>query len=77
MKMAIFLKMCAAVADGRLQCKIANSDVVAALREEKLLTVGAGDNVLRILPPLNVTRQEIDVAMAALEAACANLRAGA
>ena len=60
-----------------LQCKIANSDVVAALRAEKLLTVGAGDNVLRILPPLNVTRDEIDTAMAALEAACTNLRAGA
>ena len=60
-----------------MQCKMSNSDVVAALRDEKLLTVGAGDNVLRILPPLNVTRSEIDVAIKALEAACAKLRPGA
>ena len=60
-----------------MQCKMSNSDVVAALRDEKLLTVGAGDNVLRILPPLNVTRSEIDLAIKALEAACAKLRLGA
>jgi acetylornithine/N-succinyldiaminopimelate aminotransferase len=60
-----------------MQCKIANNDVVAALRDENLLTVGAGDNVLRILPPLNVTQEEIDTAIAALERACAKLRAGA
>ena len=59
-----------------MQCKIANNDVVAALRDENLLTVGAGDNVLRILPPLNVTQEEIDTAIAALERACAKLRAG-
>ena len=60
-----------------MQCKITNNDVVAALRDENLLTVGAGDNVLRILPPLNVTQEEIDMAIAALEKACAKLRAGA
>ena len=60
-----------------MQCKIANNVVVAALRDENLLTVGAGDNVLRILPPLNVTQEEIDTAIAALERACAKLRAGA
>lgn len=60
-----------------MKCKIANSDVVAALRDENLLTVGAGENVLRILPPLNVTQDEIDVAVNALESACAKLRAGA
>ncbi len=31
-------------------------DVVNACADEKLLTVGAGDNVVRLLPPLNVTR---------------------
>ena len=60
-----------------MQCKIANNDVVAALRDENLLTVGAGDNVLRILPPLNVTQEEIDTAIAAMEMACVKLRAGA
>ena len=57
-----------------LQCKIANGDVVAALRDEKLLTVGAGENVLRIVPPLNVTQAEVDIAVAAIETACTKLR---
>jgi acetylornithine/N-succinyldiaminopimelate aminotransferase len=60
-----------------LKCKIPNMDMVAALRDEKLLSVGAGDNVLRILPPLNVTQDEINYAIAALEKACTILRAGA
>lgn len=34
-------------------------DVVAACMAEKLLTVGAGENVVRLLPPLNVTEAEI------------------
>ena len=34
-------------------------DVVSACMEEKLLTVGAGENVVRLLPPLNVTEEEI------------------
>ena len=60
-----------------LKCKIPNMDMVAALRDEKLLSVGAGDNVLRILPPLNVTQDELNYAIAALEKACTILRAGA
>src|SRR4029077_15690677 len=34
-------------------------DVVNACSAEKLLPVGAGDNVVRLLPPLNVTEAEI------------------
>ncbi|MDB2536997.1 aminotransferase class III-fold pyridoxal phosphate-dependent enzyme, partial [Alphaproteobacteria bacterium] len=59
-----------------LKCKRPNTDLVAALRDEKLLSIGAGDNVLRILPPLNVTQDEINIAVTALEQACAKLRAG-
>jgi acetylornithine/N-succinyldiaminopimelate aminotransferase len=44
-----------------------NTDFVAAAREEKLLLVGAGDNVVRLLPPLIVTEEEIAVALEALE----------
>ena len=33
--------------------------MVNACTAEKLLTVGAGDNVVRLLPPLNVTEEEI------------------
>lgn len=43
------------------------SDVVAKGLENKLLLVGAGTNVVRLLPPLNVTYEEIDKALALLE----------
>jgi acetylornithine/N-succinyldiaminopimelate aminotransferase len=46
-------------------------DVVSACVEEKLLTVGAGDNVVRLLPPLNVTEAEIADAVARLDRALA------
>ncbi|MDC0131751.1 aminotransferase class III-fold pyridoxal phosphate-dependent enzyme, partial [Alphaproteobacteria bacterium] len=57
-----------------LQCKPMNTDVVAALRAHKLLSVGAGENTIRLLPPLNVTREEVGIAIDALRAACVDLR---
>ncbi|MBQ8101449.1 MAG: aspartate aminotransferase family protein [Afipia sp.] len=48
-------------------------DVISALRDEKLLTVAAGDNVVRFLPPLIVNESEIDDAVTRLERACARL----
>jgi acetylornithine/N-succinyldiaminopimelate aminotransferase len=44
-----------------------NLDVVASLREVGLLTVPAGDNIVRLLPPLTIGEAEIDEAMAAIE----------
>ncbi|MCW2306420.1 aspartate aminotransferase family protein [Rhodobium gokarnense] len=52
-----------------IKCRVAPADVVAAARDQKLLTVGAGDNVLRLLPPMIVTEEEIDAAVARLDAA--------
>ena len=52
---------------------IPSGDLVAALRGEKLLTVGAGDNVVRFLPPLIATEAEIAEGVARLERACAAL----
>ena len=40
---------------------------------EKLLTVGAGENVVRLLPPLNVTEAEIAEAMQRLSQALKRL----
>ncbi|MEN3349443.1 MAG: acetylornithine/N-succinyldiaminopimelate aminotransferase [Bradyrhizobium sp.] len=54
---------------------VPSGDLVAALRNEKLLTVGAGDNVVRFLAPLIVTEAEIDQSIASLERACAALSA--
>jgi len=42
-----------------LECKMPNTRVAAALREQHLLSVTAGDNVIRLLPPLTVTEDEI------------------
>ncbi len=42
-----------------LKCKMPNTTVNAALRDEHFLAVPAGDNVVRLLPPLTVTVDEI------------------
>ena len=52
---------------------VPSGDLVAALRDQKLLTVGAGDNVVRFLAPLIVTEAELDQSVQALEKACATL----
>ncbi len=54
---------------------VPSGDLIAALRNEKLLTVGAGDNVVRFLAPLIVTEAEIDQSITSLERACATLSA--
>ncbi len=54
---------------------VPSGDLIAALRNEKLLTVGAGDNVVRFLAPLIVTEAEIDQSIGSLERACATLSA--
>ncbi len=50
-----------------LKCVPPNKDISAALRHEKLLTVVAGDNVLRFLPPLIINQEHIDSAATILE----------
>src|SRR5204863_6472955 len=52
---------------------VPSGDLVTALREQHLLTVGAGENVVRLLPPLIVTEAEIDEGVARLERACVAL----
>lgn len=53
-----------------IKAVVPSGDLVAALRDQKLLTVGAGDNVVRLLPPLIVSEAEIEDAVQRLEAAC-------
>jgi acetylornithine/N-succinyldiaminopimelate aminotransferase len=53
-----------------LQCVVPNTEVVEKLRQHKLLAVGAGDNVVRLVPPLIIGAAEIDEACAAIDAAC-------
>jgi len=42
-----------------LKCKAVNTEVVAAFRGEHLLSVPAGDNVVRLIPPLTVTEDDM------------------
>jgi acetylornithine/N-succinyldiaminopimelate aminotransferase len=58
-----------------LKAVVPSGDLVNALRAEKLLTVGAGDNVVRFLPPLIVGETEIEEAVQRLERACVTLSA--
>jgi acetylornithine/N-succinyldiaminopimelate aminotransferase len=47
-----------------LKCRIPNTEMQSACVEEGLLTVAAGDNVLRLVPPLIVSAAECDEAVA-------------
>jgi acetylornithine/N-succinyldiaminopimelate aminotransferase len=51
----------------RIQPEIVNGTVVDRLRDAGMLTVGAGDNVVRLLPPLIITEAEIGEAIAILD----------
>ena len=57
------------------KCKVPSQKVIDALFEERLLTVLAGDNVVRMLPPLTVEPEHIDLACERLELACGRVSA--
>ncbi len=50
-----------------VKCVVPNLDVVSRLRDHNILTVGAGDNAVRMIPPLTVTAEEITLALAGVE----------
>ena len=56
-----------------LRALLPAGQLVDALRAEKMLTVAAGDNVVRLLPPLIVSETEIAEGIARLDRACAAL----
>jgi acetylornithine/N-succinyldiaminopimelate aminotransferase len=56
-----------------LKCKMPNGTVNAALRNQNFLAVPAGENVIRLLPPLNVSDEEIRIALDAIRAGAASL----
>lgn len=57
-----------------LKCKILNSDLAVACRAQGLLLVPAGDNVLRMLPPLNISEENIHEAVSLIDKACVSLK---
>lgn len=56
-----------------LRAHVPAAELVTALRAEGMLVPGAGDNVVRLLPPLTVTDEEIVIACDKIEAACRRL----
>jgi len=56
-----------------LRCVVPSGQLVDALRDEHMLAVGAGENVVRLVPPLIVTEAEVGEAMGMLDRACARL----
>lgn len=52
----------------KLADNVVAGEMVAALRERHLLCVPAGENVVRLLPPLTISEEEIKFAIAALDA---------
>lgn len=53
-----------------LRCAVPAGDLAARLRDHGLLTVLAGENVVRLLPPLIIEDAQIDEAIAILEEVC-------
>ncbi|NWG25192.1 MAG: aspartate aminotransferase family protein [Pseudorhodoplanes sp.] len=56
-----------------LQAVVPNGDLVAEFRNEKLLAIAAGDNVVRLLPPLIVGEAEVAEAVGMIDRACARI----
>jgi len=58
-----------------LRCKVPNTEFQRALLGRQLLAVTAGDNVVRLLPPLIVSEEEAAEAVSRIEAVCRDMRA--
>ena len=53
-----------------LRCVVPSGDLVGELHAERMITVAAGDNVVRLLPPLIVSEDEVAEAVRRIERAC-------
>ena len=58
-----------------IKAKVPAADLLKAVRAEKMLAVLAGDNMLRLVPPLTVTAQEAREGLARIERAAEKLSA--
>ena len=58
-----------------IKLRVNNGDFAAAARAEHLLVIPAGDNVVRLLPPLVIGEAEALEAVKRLDAACARMEA--
>ena len=56
-----------------IKIKINNSIFIEKLRNNGLLSVGASENIIRILPPLNVTNKDLKIALKIIEKTCIDI----
>ena len=56
-----------------LRAVVPYGDLMNALRDEKLLSVGAGENVVRLAPPLIIGEAEVAEAVARIDRACTSM----
>ena len=56
-----------------MRMNVPNGEMVDAMRAEKMLVVAAGDNVVRLLPPLNISDAEVGEAIARIDRAATAL----
>ena len=57
----------------KIKAETLNAAFAAAGRAEHVLTIPAGDNVVRLLPPLIISEEELSEGVRRLEAACARI----
>ena len=50
------------------------TEFIKKLMDNQLLTIRAAENVVRILPPLNVKKNEIDIAIKTIEKVCSQIK---
>ena len=53
-----------------IQLKVDQTKFIKRLMDNKLLTIRAAENVVRVLPPLNVKKSEINQALKIIEKIC-------
>ena len=57
-----------------IQLYTSQTEFIKKLMDNKLLTIRAAENVVRILPPLNVKKSEIDQALRIIKKACSETK---
>ena len=58
-----------------IKTKVPNTDFVAHALDQQILTIAAGDNVVRLLPPLIVSDDDLSEAVAKLDRTCQSFKA--
>ncbi len=57
-----------------IQLQTDQTKFIKKLMDNKLLTIRAAENVVRILPPLNVKKNELDLALKIIEKVCSQIK---